>query len=93
MGANGTRKGDNTAVAQALGIRDQFFASLATEANLAALLENRPRSIRLEAGSAEAIGDCAELLAELTDHEDSAVDEVQESLLDEDLLDRLALIH
>jgi hypothetical protein len=71
--------------AQALGVRDQFFASLATEANLAALLANRPRSIRLEAGSAEAIGDYAELLAELTDREGSAVDAVQESLLDEDL--------
>ena len=76
----------SAAGAQALGARDQFFASLATEANLAALLENLPRNIRLEAGSAEAISDRAELLAELTDHEGPAVDEVQESLLDEDLL-------
>jgi hypothetical protein len=88
-GAEEVPAGDSRAVRA----RDLFFESLVTEPTPAVLLESRPRSVSDEALALEAIGDYTQFSAELTDQEAGAADELQENPLDEDVLDRLALIH
>ena len=63
---------------------------MAVKAGHADLLENRPRRTSDDEGEAETIGDLAALLTELAGGEDSA-NEVEESLLDEDLIGGVAL--